>query len=211
MNIFGFKNKEKKSSINKFYQIKNDCQISNLETYYLKYFGQKKEGFFIEMGSFDGDSYSNTCFLADLGWDGIYIEPVPEFAKKCENRHQGNKVKILNIGVGDKKEEVSINVSGELSTIDQNTMENFKKMDWAKDIISTNFLNVKINTLNNILTEYKVKKKIDLLVIDVEGYELRVLLGFDIRKWLPKMVIIELHDQNPNYTNLKNDSEEIVK
>jgi hypothetical protein len=38
----------------------------------------------------------------------------------------------------------------------------------------------------------------DLLVIDVEGSELDVLRGFYIDYWLPKMMIIETYEENPD-------------
>ena len=40
-------------------------------------------GTFVEVGAFDGWSYSHTVCLAQLGWRGLYIEPVPEHAALC--------------------------------------------------------------------------------------------------------------------------------
>ena len=48
--------------------------------------------------------------------------------------------------------------------------------------------------LNTILEKYNVKK-IDYINIDVEGHENEVLSGFDIKKYLPELVSIEIHDK----------------
>jgi hypothetical protein len=55
----------------------------------------------------------------------------------------------------------------------------------------------KINTttLNNIIESSKYKNnKINFLSIDVEGYEMNVLKGFDIEKYSPDIVVIEYVD-----------------
>ena len=46
------------------------------------------KGTFVEIGAYDGESFSNTSFLADLGWNGLYVEPVPKFAALCRARHR---------------------------------------------------------------------------------------------------------------------------
>lgn len=43
-----------------------------------------------QVGGFDGESFSNTATLADLGWTAHYVEPIPDFAAQCENRHRHN-------------------------------------------------------------------------------------------------------------------------
>ena len=54
------------------------------------------------MGAFDGESYSNTSCLADLGWRGLYIEPVPTFAAGCRERHKQNLgIRVIEVAVSD--------------------------------------------------------------------------------------------------------------
>ena len=51
--------------------------------------------------------------------------------------------------------------------------------------------------LDNILKKSKIKK-IDFLTIDVEGNELNVLKGLNFNKYKPKVISIELINQNVN-------------
>ena len=82
------------------YKLPHDCQIPNLDKIYYKYFGEISTGFFVEVGAFDGESVSNTSFLADSGWKGIYIEPILDYYIQCSNRHQKNNVIVSNLSVG---------------------------------------------------------------------------------------------------------------
>ena len=42
-------------------------------------------------------------------------------------------------------------------------------------------------------------KQLDLLAVDVEGWELEVLRGFDFDRWEPKVIIVENLSSNPEY------------
>ena len=58
---------------------------------------------------------------------------------------------------------------------------------------------IETDTLNNIIAKSKIKiKEIDFLTIDVEGSELDVLMGFNLRKYRPKVVCLELINKNIN-------------
>ena len=55
--------------------------------------------------------------------------------------------------------------------------------------------NIKTSTLNNIIEKSNFKnKEIDYVSIDVEGFELNVLKGFDLKKYKPKALSIEFID-----------------
>jgi hypothetical protein len=80
------------------YQFASNCQFNaeDLNRIYQEAFGFRSHGSFVEVGASDGESYSNTCGLADIGWEGIYVEPVKELAKKCRLRHRKNDVSVYN-------------------------------------------------------------------------------------------------------------------
>jgi hypothetical protein len=70
------------------------CQIPmfhSLSDVYRFLWGYSEVGTFVEVGGFDGQSFSNTCTLADVGWEGHYVEPIPEFAAQCKARHISNE------------------------------------------------------------------------------------------------------------------------
>lgn len=195
------------------YELREDCQIPGLANIYLDNFGYIYDGTFVEVGAYDGESFSNTCALADLGWTGIYIEPIPEYAARCRNRHiHSTNTKVVEFGVAASECTVDMWVGGVLSTASEKAYKNFMSIDWAKGCFKNSYKQtVKMKTLETILEENHIKKNFEVLVIDVEGYEWETIRNFDIKKWSPRMVIIELHDTNPNYSVLKEECDNIVK
>ncbi len=186
----------------KIIRVSPTCQIPNLMHFYSKYFANKI-GSFVEVGAFDGESFSNTSVLADLGWKGYYIEPVYEFAIKCQSRHKENKnVSVSNIAISDRVEIIEIAVGGYLSTASSGTREAYKIIDWAKNVPFKNKKRkVQSYTLDYFLKEQKISHSFDLLVVDVEGHEEKVFNGFSLSRWRPRMIIVELNDYHPNFNN----------
>lgn len=163
------------------------CQIPGLDKIYEDYFGPDFIGSFVEVGAFDGMTYSNTWHLANNGWRGIYIEAHPDFAARCKEVHQNNKrIRVINSACGSIDKDVDLIVFGEIST----TILSIWNRAWGMND-STPKIKVHQSTLNYLLTP---PHSIDLLVIDVEEAEIEVLKGFTLDHYSPKMVIIELHE-----------------
>jgi FkbM family methyltransferase len=182
------------------YKLSATCQISRLADLYEVFLGFKTNGSFVEVGAFDGDYVSNTSGLADIGWRGIYIEPVTQFAQKCAARHAHNAgIEVLHCAAGEDEREIQINIGGPLSTINPTMVEKFNNLPWAQGYHQGIVESIKQYPLDIILRSRNFQKSFDVLSIDVEGYEWNVLSTFPIQQWKPKIVIIELHDTNPEY------------
>ena len=166
----------------------------------------KTDGIFIEVGANDGKTGSFTYNLAEIGWYGINFEPVPRIYNLCCENHKHHKnVKNINIAIGAARSEVNILDAGTLSSIDKDTIQVYSNTPQFAKIINNNKNNyhtIKVETLDYILEENKVSN-IDLLVLDVEGYEENVLKGFSIEKYFPSIFIIEICDQHPDFVNNK--------
>ncbi len=196
----------------RFYPLSPTCQIPKLSLIYEQYFGRREEGTFVEVGAFDGEYVSNTSGLADIGWRGIYLEPVPDFCEKCRGRHASNhNVSVINTAVGDREGTLTIHVGGPLSTASNDMKANFSQLSWAQDSFRhEKACTVRMTTLETVLRDNAVTPGFELLVIDVEGYEWNVLQRFDIAYWRPQMVVIELHDQNDDYFDIREECKSIV-
>ena len=56
-----------------------------------RYFKNKRNGTYIELGALDGIFYSNTKFFEDqFGWSGILIEPHPIICESLKNNRPNN-------------------------------------------------------------------------------------------------------------------------
>ena len=52
-----------------------------------KFFSDKKDGTFVDIGAHDGVTFSNTYFLESAGWKGVAVEPIKEvYEKLIKNR-----------------------------------------------------------------------------------------------------------------------------
>jgi len=166
-------------------------------------FGNLSSGTFIEVGAFDGDSFNNTCLLADLGWNGIYVEPVPEFAKACTLRHLINpKISVVNTALGARDGNVRIHAAGALSTASEEHVSAYRKFSWARSGLSGRIISVPMTTLDKFLAASTVKPNFDPLVVDVEGFEAEVFAGFSLGEWRPQMLIVELEDFHPDFSGI---------
>ena len=134
-----------------------------------------KNGFYIDVGAFLPRAYSNTWILRKrLGFKGINIEPSKEGFKYFK-RFRKNDIN-LNYLCGNKEMVTEYAYNRELPSLSKVGQGDFRIM----------------TTLKSICEEYSVKE-IDLLDVDVEGYELEVLKGHNwgIR---PKVISLEIND-----------------
>jgi FkbM family methyltransferase len=132
-----------------------------------KFYKNKKNCFFIEVGAYDGIQTSNTFFLEkNLEWSGICIEANPFiFSLLKKNRKSIN----LNYAVTDYIGECFIN----------------------NDKISSNGEKVKCSPLINILEENNCPNIIDYLSLDIEGHEFLALKDFDFKKYRIGLITVE--------------------
>lgn len=157
------------------------------------YFNNKKNGYFVEVGANDPTHHgSQTWHLENkLNWQGVLIEPIPELAEKCRKTRLNSKIfecvcvdenapKTLTLYIPydvNKEEEIYAR-----SAIGVNLDDgNFKA---HKEIV------VHARTLNSILQDAGTTN-VDLMSIDVEGAELEVLLGTDLEKYSPRLILLE--------------------
>jgi len=184
-----------------FYPQQPTCQIPNL--YYLlsKFLGNRKEGHYVEVGAYDGLLVSNTWGLAARGWHGLLIEPVPHLADRCRRNYAHlENIKVLSVAIGREEQEVVLHFAGPLTTTNTSVYNEYFDLEWAKGALTDKSLSVECRPLDIVLTEQQIPLGFDLLVVDVEGFETEVFAGFDISRWEPKMVIIELADTHPDLT-----------
>ena len=170
------------------------------------FFDGKKNGFFIEIGAYDGISGSN-CYHFErfLNWDGIAIEPSNiQFEKLKKNR----KCKVLNNAISDKVKEVEfIEVTEgltQMSGINDSSFERNFNIISNNQASKTNSINLKTITFDEIVPK---NKDIDYLSIDIEGGEMNLLKSIDFKTNSIKVISVE--NNIPKEQNFKNFFEEI--
>jgi FkbM family methyltransferase len=184
----------------RFYRPTSSCQIPELATLYRLYLGERSDGLFVEVGAYDGISFSNSSCLADVGWRGILIEPIPRFAQACRERYRGNeRIQVVESAVGAANANVEITLGGFLTTTNVDLLDRYRNIAWAKASFENETrLTVAQRTLDDILEAAGPQSPIDVLIVDVEGAEAAVFAGFSFERWTPHMIIVELCHTHPD-------------
>jgi FkbM family methyltransferase len=165
-----------------------DIIIPHLATYHV---GLSGPGRYVDVGCNEPVRYSNTFALYLLGWRGINIDANADLIREC--RRVRKEDTCIRAAVSDSEREVVFHKAKEhaVSTIDEERLVEWKKrFEFSDDDQET----VTTRTLTSILDEHWTDgDAIDLLSIDVEGHDLRVLKSLDLAKYRPKIIVIEMH------------------
>lgn len=153
----------------------------------------KVDGFYVDVGCFHPKKFSNTYFLYKLGWKGINID-MEEDKVSLFNLVRPKDINILS-AISDINEDVKLyrfDKYGHGSTIDKNFA-----LDTKIPVLDESLIRTK--TLNEVLDSSIYKdQQIDILSIDTEGTDYKVLRSLDIVRYRPKIIIIEDHNRNIN-------------
>ncbi len=177
----------------------NTSQIKDLHKIYKEYFQDNKDGFFVEVGAYDGWRWSNTLSLVESHWSGIMIEPIDKYYNSCVDRYKDNdKIEVSNCCIGwENQTSKKVYFGGPCTTIMEEMIPIYNQTDPTDNHSIDNYEVRDMFTLNKFLEDKKVKKNFEVLCVDVEGAEWKILEVFDLEKWRPKMAIIETHEKHP--------------
>ena len=137
-------------------------------------------GFFVEAGAVDGVFESNTYFLERWrGWDGLLVEPVPEMYRRLKVNRRARAVNCALVASTSREKTVRIRPAHALSAIVGSQ---------AADTGTA--ITVAARTLGSILDDIG-NPRVDLLSLDVEGFEIQVLQGLDFKRFQIDTILIE--------------------
>lgn len=147
----------------------------------------KEDGFFLDIGAFDGVNDSNTCTLERFyGWKGVCVEANDTYYYKCLKNRSCN---VLNLAVSSRPGVVTICDDGKGSGI---LSKNFKNLASIGNKRTKKVVCVPISA---IITYFKIPRFIDYVSLDVEGGEYDVLLGFPFRTHIMRTLTMEGNDK----------------
>lgn len=70
------------------------------EAIIVELFGPNQIGHFLDIGAYDGKTFSNTLRLAELGWSGVCVEPSPTVFPALLELHKNNpKIICVNAAI----------------------------------------------------------------------------------------------------------------
>lgn len=154
-------------------------------------------GRFLDIGAFDGVTFSNTRRLAELGWAGVLVEPSPAAFVHLMKNYQGNsKVQLVNAGLAAVSDlrpfwvNTTDGLSADaMSSYDQKHVAKFPKHPFREISISA-------ITWDMLLGQHQGPYQ--FVNIDVEGMNVEILTGLcdRIAQIQPEMVCVELDPES---------------
>ena len=158
------------------------------------YLPLERRQYAVELGAGDGVLLSNTLWFERAGGDVLCIEPHPRlFEDLCVNRKRAVRAACSDHDAEDADLLVYFVPGGahyQVAPMIEPVSEEFRYTYMADKEQVTAVAKTPVRTLDRLLTEAGFPR-LDYLSLDVDGIEMKVLAGFDIKWWNPAVVLIE--------------------
>jgi FkbM family methyltransferase len=152
------------------------------------FFQDRRNGFYVDIGCYDYKEFSTTYYLEErLGWTGIGVDALTQFEAGWKKHRPRSK--FYAYAVTDKSgETITFYQAGGISSTEHQNIKKWQKLHefQPKEI------KVPTITIDDLLDRDRVKK-IDFLSMDINGGEATALRGFDIDRFKPELVHVEVH------------------
>jgi FkbM family methyltransferase len=165
------------------------------DQFLMNYFGNKANGFFVDVGAYHPRQFSNTYLLYKKGWRGINVDATPGSMSLFERLRPRDQ--NVEFAVSNSNQPITFvnwgTDSENTNNPDQSAAVEKKK---GKPVSQVQLVP---KTLNQILEMSKAKyQSFDLLSVDVEGWDLQVLQSLDWKTHAPEIVLVEDYSENLN-------------
>lgn len=150
---------------------------------------------FADFGANNGITFSNTHALALKGCSGICVEPSPEAFEKLRELYKSNPlIELFNVAVAESCGEMILYHSGtHLNQGDISLLSTLKKSEIDRWIASgEKFEEIKVKTLTvDEILKQSPFETIEMISLDVEGYEIETLKQLDLRSLKTELIVVE--------------------
>jgi FkbM family methyltransferase len=157
----------------------------------------KRKGYFVDIGAYDGIAMSNTYLLEkEYEWKGICVEANPRYFNKLKDCR--TSININNAIYKDDYEELEFidDEVGGCSGIKHTNSHLFLK--------NSPIIKVKTRNLTSLLDEHNAPNYIEYLSIDTEGSEFDILNAHDFNKYKFGYITVEHNFINENRIKIRN-------
>ena len=154
----------------------------------------KKNGFYIDIGAYDGIGLSNTYIFEKLGWNGFCVEASP---KTFEKLQKNRKCDLYNYAVCSKnigKTRFLTSTVDVLDVLDIHNTDGHKKRIKRESDNNMEYIEVDTITFDELMSNYKDITHIDFMSLDIEGGELDVLKSINFDKYSFGLITVEYND-----------------
>ena len=172
---------------------------------------------FLQVGAFDGVSGDPLHeYVMKHGWRGVLVEPQVKYFEKLKNTYEDReKIDLLNAAIGEKGKSKKIYMidnpesddvpewAGQISSFKRETIMNHS---WAIPDIEKRITSKEVNcfTIMEVIKKYNMYD-IDLVQIDAEGYDDKIVNMIDLDKISPRVIMFEnIHISENSHNGILN-------
>ncbi len=159
-------------------------------------------GLFVEAGANDGFQQSNTYGLERFhGWTGLLVEPVPELASECSLNRTAVVRKVALGGPEQDGSQITMHFAGLMSVAEgalggAEAVKTHVEKGLSVQRLGDGYrCEVPVRSLSSLLDECFPGRSVDLLSLDVEGYEVQALRGLDFLRHAPRFICVEARER----------------
>jgi len=155
--------------------------------------------FFIQIGANDGIHCDDfRTYILDHCWEGVLVEPQPgPFARLVQNYQGHPGLCFENAAIGRSSGVAPL--YGFAGTLGDMQLDVFTSFDYDRVATVKKYMNIPLEierfdvptmTFQTLLSKYRVKK-LDILIIDTEGYDFEILKMIDFGAVCPAIIQFE--------------------
>lgn len=168
----------------------------------LRLAGESNIRFFVQIGSNDGKKNDPLySYIRDRGWKGILVEPDPNnFIKLKESYNDLSGLIFENTGIAPESGTLVFYKLKQISTDEPawyDQIGSFDEATFQKNISYIKGLDNRIEkislpvlTFEDLMAKHRAEN-VDLLQLDTEGFDYRILRSIDFRKYPVRLIIFE--------------------
>lgn len=184
-------------------------------------FSQKrKKLFFVQIGANDGYTDDPIYDLVKkYKWSGVLVEPVPEYFENLKLAYKNiPNLTFVNSAISTKNETRTLYgfskkapfwIRMHTKTKNSFSKETILSHSWYMPNLEKYIVGQKVKSINikTLLDKYS-DGKVDMLFIDTEGYDFKILKQFDLNKNKPAVIYYEhkhlsIDDKNESWKTLQ--------
>ncbi len=163
--------------------------------------GGKLDGFFVEVGAYDGEKFSVSYGFESVGWKGVLIEAIPAAYEKCRALRKNSRVVHAALSKPGHPPTATFTVSTQIEMLSYLTADAHHLADFERRQLPRQTVRVPVMTMNDVLKDHT--GPIDFVSVDVEGGEVDLLEGFDLERFRPRLLMIEDSAMKPDSAVLR--------
>jgi FkbM family methyltransferase len=159
-----------------------------------KFFVNKRDGIFLDIGANDGITFSNTYFFEkQMGWKGICVEPNPDIFKELVKVRDAT---CLNAAISNQIGSATfLKIDGPNMLSGLVDFYHEDHLRWVQDELKQHGykreeIQVQCYKINELLDSHGIKK-VDYMSIDTEGGEFNIIETIDFKKISIDVISIE--------------------